>query len=101
MPNKGLSNSNSRVSEEDFQDYEFILTDLQHNLELSPEKQLDRFRADPWAAFSGLKAANGLDLPLSREAQRRFVHIATRGLKNFRNIGTGPPAREGCRNIEG
>jgi hypothetical protein len=78
----------AEVSKEDYQDYETILSDLQHNLELSPTEQINRFRADPWSAFSGLKAANGFDLPLSREAQNRFVRIATRGLK-----GLGTSAR--------
>ena len=83
MADEDLRNPTSRVSEEDYGDYEFILRDLQHNLELSPEEQLERYRADPWGAFSGLKAPNGSDLPLSREAQKRFVDIATRGLKNL------------------
>jgi hypothetical protein len=74
-------NSISKLSEEDYRDYEFIVSDLEHNLALSPEQQLDRFRADPWNAFSGLKGPNGYDLPLSREALKRFECIATRGLK--------------------
>ncbi len=88
MPDqKNNSASLVSVSEEDYRDYEFILRDLEHNLGLSPEAQIERFRADPWAAFSGLKAANGLDLPLSREAQTRFVHVATRGLKRLGAAG--------------
>jgi hypothetical protein len=83
VPDEDLRNPISRVSEEDYQDYDFILSDLQRNLELSPEEQLERFRADPWGAFSGLKAANGFDLPLSREAQKRFTNIANRGLKSL------------------
>jgi hypothetical protein len=83
VPDKDLRDPISRLSEDDYQDYEFILSDLQGNLELSPGQQLERFRADPWAAFSGLKAANGFDLPLSRGAQRRFTEIAARGLKNL------------------
>jgi hypothetical protein len=81
-------NSISKLSEEDYRDYEFIVSDLEHNLALSPEQQLDRFRADPWNAFSGLKGPNGYDLPLSREALKRFECIATRGLKAL-GVATG------------
>ena len=75
----------STLSLEDYQDYEFILSDLQQNLGLSVAEQMDRFRKDPWSSLSGLRAPNGSELPLSRDAQKRFVEIARRGLKN---IGT-------------
>jgi hypothetical protein len=78
-----LPNPISRLAQEDYRDYEFILGDLQHNLALSPAEQIERFRADPWGTFSGVKAANGFDLPLSREARRRFTDIAARGLKSL------------------
>jgi len=71
------------LSLEDYQDYEFILSDLQQNLGLSVAEQMDRFRKDPWGALSGLKAPNGFDLPLSRDAQKRFVQIARRGLEKL------------------
>jgi hypothetical protein len=73
----------SPVSREDYQDCEFILADLQHSLELSPAEQISRFYADPWSAFSGLQGPNGSDLPLSREAQNRFVGMATRGFEKL------------------
>ena len=63
-----------------------LLRDVQAILELSPDEQLKRFREDPWGAFSGLKAANGTLLPLSREGQKRFTQIANRGLKNLGTI---------------
>jgi hypothetical protein len=88
VQDKNLRNPASCIAEEDYRDYEFILSDLKRNIELSPEQQIERFRADPWAAFSGLKAANGFDLPLSREAQNRFSLIASRGLKEL-----GPSAQ--------
>lgn len=88
MHDRSQRNPNSRIAEEDYRDYEFILADLERNIGLSPEQQIERFRADPWAAFSGLKAANGFDLPLSREAQNRFSLIASRGLKEV-----GPSAQ--------
>jgi hypothetical protein len=97
VPDKDPRDPISLVSEEDYQDYEFILADLQHNLELSPEDQLERIRADPWGAFSGLKEANGHDLPLSREAQRRFTDIATRGL---RDVGTSAQIHRTERVVE-
>jgi hypothetical protein len=76
----------SRIAEKDYLDYEFILSDIQHLLDLSPEEQSKRFQKDPWGAFSGLKAANGSLLPLSREGQKRFTQIATRGLRNLGTI---------------
>src|SRR5580698_2437041 len=81
MPAPKDPNRTERLSVDDYQDYQFILNDLQHNLELSQEAQLARFRADPWGAFSGLKGPNGFDLPLSREAEKRFTDIALRGLR--------------------
>jgi hypothetical protein len=71
------------LSLEDYQDYEFILSDLQQNLGLSVAEQMDRFRKDPWGALTGLKVPNGFDLPLSRDAQKRFVQIARRGLEKL------------------
>jgi hypothetical protein len=79
VPEKDQINPVPLVSHADYQDYEFILSDLQHNLELSPGEQLERLRADPWGALSGLKAANGNDLPLSREAQKRFTDMPLAG----------------------
>jgi hypothetical protein len=73
----------STLSMQDHRDYEFILSDLQQNLGLSAAEQMDRFRKDPWGSLSGLRAPNGSELPLSREAKRRFVEIARRGLADL------------------
>src|SRR5450759_234148 len=76
------------LSVDDYQDYEFILADIEKSVGLSLADQMDRFRRDPWGSLNGLRGPNGSEIPLSREAEKRFVQIARRGLENL-----GPPAR--------
>lgn len=73
--------STKALSLDDYKDFEFIVSDLESNLTLSPAEQMDRLRKDPWAALSGLKGPTGFDLPLSRDAQERFARVARRGLE--------------------
>lgn len=76
------------LSLEDYQDYEFVLTDIEQQLGLSVTEQIDRFRSDPWGAINGLRAPDGRQIPLSRDANKRLGQIARRGMQNL-----GPSAR--------
>ncbi len=71
------------ISEKDYWDYEFIGKDLQDFAAQSPQEQIKVLFADPWRAISGFKGAQGFDIPLSPEAKKRFIQIASRGLKHL------------------
>lgn len=83
MPEENPLARQSRLSEEDYEDYEIILTDIQTNIELSKTEQINRFRSNVMMASSGLKGPNGFDLPLSWGAHKHFLRIANRGLENL------------------
>jgi hypothetical protein len=48
---------------------------------LSLADQMGRFRGDPWGSLNDLRGPNRSEIPLSREAEKRFVQIARRGLE--------------------
>lgn len=83
MPEKESGEPIATISAKDYRDYEFIATDINAFASLSPQEQLDQLRADPWSGLSGIKGEAGRDLPLSKEARKRFRQIAARGLKNM------------------
>src|SRR5664279_6581348 len=76
------------LSLDDYEDYEFILADIEQHVGLSVAEQMDRFRRDPWGSLNGLRGPSGSEIPLSREAKTRFVQIARRSLEDI-----GPAAR--------
>ena len=76
------------LSLDDYQDYEFILADIEQHVGLSVAEQMERFRRDPWGSLNGLRGPNGSEIPLSEESWKRFVQIARRGLEDL-----GPSAR--------
>jgi hypothetical protein len=71
------------LSLDDYQDYEFILADIEQHARLSVAEQMDGFRRDPWASLNGLRGPNGSEIPLSREANKRLVQIVRRGLEDL------------------
>jgi len=69
-----------RLSEKDFDDYEFICREGARLAAMEPQALFEHFRLHPEDRFHWMPRPRGGELFLSRQADLRFLQIATRGL---------------------